>query len=473
MDDTNIPEENQDSNNKNLPDDVSVKANEEVDIPLRWTGCAQTDYRSCLERIKVKYRNHSYRGNQFSTDRGKTWKPVSDGQEAIVNGVIEKSCRFVDRNGKNKVPNFSKAVRYEAVQALLASNEYNPLRNWLGELTSSSEPINLITFLFDLDFDETITSKYTDAELDRYSLDWSLHLGKGVWYRTFYPDCNYPYFPLLIGPQGCGKSYLVYLVFPSELASEITTRGLDMRASMADRLAICQRGAIVECSELAGHGKKDVADLKAFISDTGTTVRMPFHRNPGPVFRHFVVLGTTNEPNFLSLDPSGDRRHIPIPVKPRDITNKITIAKRLEQTMDEIRLPYWQWVKWAVTVDKQDTSYVHWHPTSLKIREDLMAISTKRPYLLEKHIMDLLTDKASPYYDTEKCLTDHERVHGIPLSAPPDYQGRTIMTLLPPSVTGIRTPSYVGCVLSRMGWTRERQRVGNLRLTFRIPPRSR
>ena len=71
----------------------------------------------------------------------------------------------------------------------------------------------------------------------------------------------------------------------------------------------------MECAELAGATRTDLARLKAFVTrtDDGGT-RLAYRRDPESRPRRAVIVGTTNDPNCLPNDPTGNRRFVPIAV---------------------------------------------------------------------------------------------------------------------------------------------------------------
>jgi len=59
------------------------------------------------------------------------------------------------------------------------------------------------------------------------------------------------------------------------------------------------RSWIVAFDELSGITRKDLADIKSFLSKSSETVRLAYARNPETYKRHCIFIGSTNEDNFL------------------------------------------------------------------------------------------------------------------------------------------------------------------------------
>ncbi len=75
---------------------------------------------------------------------------------------------------------------------------------------------------------------------------------------------------------------------------------------------------IVEASELKGMRKGQVEHLKSFLSRTHDKARMSYDRREREVARQCVIIGTTNDKQYL-LDTTGNRRFWPVEVNEFDI----------------------------------------------------------------------------------------------------------------------------------------------------------
>ena len=93
--------------------------------------------------------------------------------------------------------------------------------------------------------------------------------------RTRHPGCKLREFPVLIGPQGCGKSSLLRNVFPRENRDVLFGPRLDL----ADSPKRCVEGllgrALVEVAEMAGVKRAALASLKSFLTLEKRWLRAP------------------------------------------------------------------------------------------------------------------------------------------------------------------------------------------------------
>ena len=74
-------------------------------------------------------------------------------------------------------------------------------------------------------------------------------------------------------------------------------------------------GLIIELAEMKATKGMDNDYLKGFLSRASDHIRLPYDRCASENVRRFVVIGTTNESEFLS-DPTGNRRYFPFEVFP-------------------------------------------------------------------------------------------------------------------------------------------------------------
>ncbi|STH96592.1 replication protein [Citrobacter braakii] len=142
----------------------------------------------------------------------------------------------------------------------------------------------------------------------------SMYMWTALAGRVLEPGVKADMVPILIGPQGCGKSSGVEALSPDpSFFTEISFAEKD------DDLARKMRGRLVaEIGELRGLNTKELESIKAFVTRT--------HENWIPKYREFatrfprrlVFVGTTNEDEFLA-DKTGNRRWLPVEVSKVDV----------------------------------------------------------------------------------------------------------------------------------------------------------
>ena len=178
----------------------------------------------------------------------------------------------------------------------------DPFRDWLGELPpwdGTPRIDNLLCLMFGAE----------DVPLVRWA---SRYIGIGAIQRAFLPGAKIDEVPVLLGDQGTGKSAFVRAWF-SESQHEWHGDGVDLGARPKEQSEQLSGRAVCELSELAGLRKAEIEKLKSFITrqDDGQ-FRWAYARSPIPSPRICVFVGTTNEPECLPNDPSGNRRFVVI-----------------------------------------------------------------------------------------------------------------------------------------------------------------
>ena len=252
------------------------------------------------------------------------WQRLNDRSESAL--VEEISARFKYQTVRGKVPLRYGSERWRiCINALLNEREEDPFLAWLESMRDmwDMKP-RLDTALVDLFGckDDTLT-KWAS----RYAFIGSIQ-------RSVYPGCQLREIPILIGKQGIGKSAFCRSIFSKEgIQSGWHSEGPNLTADQKTQAEALQGGVLIELSELRGIGKVEIEAIKSFISkqDDGN-VRLAYRRNPEPMPRRCVFVGTTNENECLPNDPSGNTRFVPV------------ICKRgtnVEKYMQENRVQLW------------------------------------------------------------------------------------------------------------------------------------
>ena len=140
----------------------------------------------------------------------------------------------------------------------------------------------------------------------------SLFMFLGVVQRTFEPGCKLDETPVLIGPQGIGKSALPRNAVPPDIL-DLYGDGLRWDAPSKEQVEAVLGRAIVEVSEMGGRRKADLEHIKSFVTrQNDGHVRLAYARCPESLPRRFILVATTNDESDLPNDPTGNRRFVPI-----------------------------------------------------------------------------------------------------------------------------------------------------------------
>ena len=230
--------------------------------------------------------------------------------------------------------------------------------------------------------------------------DWaSEFLLIGAIQRAKNPGCKLDETPVLIGPPGIGKSTAPRKLFPPHL-EELFTDGLNLGSDSKTRIEALQGRAIVEIGEMAGARRADVESLKAFLSRTDDgSVRLTWRRNPEPLPRRCIVVGTADRNDPLPPDHNL-RRFVPISLTGGDVGNLIDFLDR------------WRGQLWAEALhlyeDGQDARLPDWLKEQQREATNAARVSDAIQDGVERYLEDapdLFTLEAVAY---SLRLIDHE-----------------------------------------------------------------
>ena len=160
--------------------------------------------------------------------------------------------------------------------------------------------------------DATILENFATNYLNRPEPIYNTFLRKwaiGCVARIMQPGCKLDTALILKGSQGIGKSSLFKVLASQEWFDD----SLGAIGDKDERLKL-HRAWIIEWGELETIFKrKDVSATKAFLSCSVDNVRPPYGRSVEIWKRQSVIVGTTNQDEFLN-DPTGNRRFWVVPI---------------------------------------------------------------------------------------------------------------------------------------------------------------
>jgi len=192
-------------------------------------------------------------------------------------------------------------------------NTYSPVREYLNSL-AGKEPIKL----------ESLAERYFGTQDPFHAILLKRTLIAAV-ARAFKPGCKVDTMCILQGAQGDFKS-----TFWQGLAGEAWFTDNLSEASEKDEKLKLRRYWILEFSEFETvYKRKDVEQLKAFLSSRIDSLRRPYGRSLEDFPRTSIFVGSTNRQEFLN-DPTGGRRFWVIPV------NQTIPIQTLEEERDRI-----------------------------------------------------------------------------------------------------------------------------------------
>ena len=190
----------------------------------------------------------------------------------------------------------------DTLDALVYHREVDPLMDWLRALPEWDGVARLNLMLHCLDV--------PDDELTKWA---SRYLVLGVIQRTFEPGCKLDEIPVLIGPQGIGKSAVLRAILPPEMP-DLFGDSLEWDAPEKTKVESTLGKALVEASEMAGRRRAEIEKIKNYLTrqDDGG-IRLAYATGTEPLPRRFIIVASTNNESDLPNDPSGNRRFVPIP----------------------------------------------------------------------------------------------------------------------------------------------------------------
>ena len=230
------------------------------------------------------------------------WKSIHDRNTAWLRDLIAKNCVYRLGNGGEARLSYGIDSFQDCLNVLAATREVDPFIEWLEKLPHWDGESRIDTLLCDL---------FGAAETPL--VQWaSRYLCLGAVQRSYQPGCKLDEIVVLIAPQGRGKSTVLAELLPPE-HPEFFSDSLKFDGRTKEMTEALLGRVIVEAGEMAGVGRADLASLKAFITrrDDGS-VRLAYRRNPEPMPRRCVIVGSVDRPECLPNDPAGLRRFVPV-----------------------------------------------------------------------------------------------------------------------------------------------------------------
>ena len=283
--------------------------------------------------VSIRYDRRSQSAQVLDTHG--EWIEINDRIEAIIRERIATLYSFIDQRSKTDRP---KAVpaRYSSMAWTLAWNAYlgdheiDAFEEWLNRLPAWDMVPRLDTWLTQVGF-EVDEDAPNITELVAWAARSILLV---ACLRTLRPGVKHDNVPVLIGPQGCGKSTALAHLLAKPDRDAWFTDALRLAAGEKSRVEALQGAVIVEAAEMSGATTADIESLKAFLSRTNDRVRLAYRRNPEANPRRCSIVGTANGSVVLPNDPTGNRRFVAIPIRAGD-------PARVREWLAQHRLQLW------------------------------------------------------------------------------------------------------------------------------------
>lgn len=155
----------------------------------------------------------------------------------------------------------------------------------------------------------------------------------------------------LQGEQGLGKtSWIASLVAPPVLREDVIKLGHSWDGGSKDARLTALRHRIVELGELEGSFRREMAGLKAFITETDDKIRPPYAKVEAEYPRSTIFAASVNDRQFL-MDTTGNSRFWTIPVERIDYDHRID----MQQVFAELKGKWTNGSQWWLTPEEEST----------------------------------------------------------------------------------------------------------------------
>ena len=157
--------------------------------------------------------------------------------------------------------------------------------------------------------------------------------------RIFAPGIKFDYLPALIGAQGIGKSTFIRIMGKGWYSESLKISDMKDKTAAEKLLG----SWVIEISEMDGMNTTKADTLKSFLSAQQDKYRPAYGRETVTNKRQCIIIGTSNEREFLK-DDTGNRRFWPIDV------GKNTPAKSVFTELPEVIDQMWAeaYVLWVL-----------------------------------------------------------------------------------------------------------------------------
>jgi len=276
--------------------------------------------------------------------------------------------------------NISRRSFEEVVHLVAKKNEFDSAQEWLNGLPSWDGTPRIERFL--PDYLGTVGRPY-ELAVGRY---WWTAMAA----RIIFPGCKADMVPVLVGPQGVGKSTVLSAIAPTP--QHCGEACLSDRSSLRARKV--QAKTLVVWEELRGiQGKHDADEVKTFITSPYVEVRNRTKERMDRVDRRFVLVGTANTKDILR-DTSGNRRFLPFDVPRAVVVDKVRVD-RIQLWAEALQMVKNRVARGETAVDFQDAERLAKNEHSAYFRESRWAG--------EKRLLSWL-EHAADRFSTEQAL---------------------------------------------------------------------
>lgn len=213
--------------------------------------------------------------------------------------------------------------------------------------------------------------------------------------RVFHPGTKFDTALILVGPQATYKSTFVKKLGKNWFSDTFTT------VQGKESFEQIQGAWLVEIAELSGLKKAEVETIKHYISKCEDSFRPAYGRTIETYKRQCVFFGTTNSKDFLR-DPTGNRRFLPIDVRPEYATKNVA-QELTEEEVDQV------WAEAYEMYKQGESLYMTGEEDMLaKIEQHKHSEQDERKGIIEEYLNAKYPDNwaSMDLYDRRRWLED-------------------------------------------------------------------
>ena len=250
-------------------------------------------------QVRHNLRRHA---TEYRLD-GREWQGFNGRAIARITSDVEDTFTVTGYRDSLMPLKFGREAFKDCLDSLLYELEVDPFLDYLNGLP---EPTGrrILPGLLERCFDVEGGQKELAAWASR-----AVPLG-AVW-RAYEPGTVFDEMVILCGPGDIGKTTFLRQMVPQHIPG-LYGSSLDLAADPKAKVEALQGKVIVECGEMVGATRGDLAKIKDFLSrvDDGS-VRLAYRKDPEDSPRRCVLVGTSDQGQFLARDPN-PRRFVPI-----------------------------------------------------------------------------------------------------------------------------------------------------------------
>ena len=339
--------------------------------------------------VALRYNLRAHR-TEWKLGKADDWTPSNDRLEQSIIAMIERHFQSARPSAQASQEGtglrFGRELWFHCVSTLLANREVDPFLDWLNDLPEW-DGMKYLDVVLDLAF------KVSPGQ-DQKLVHWvSRFPFMGAVARSLSPGLKLDETPVLIGDQGIGKSMFLSHLLPPQIRDDGFSDQLSLNADAKVRAEAIQGRVLVEIAEMSGSNRAELESLKAFMTrqDDGG-VRLAYRRNPEPMRRRCVFIGSTNRDQPLPNDPSGNRRWVAVKLESGD-------PEEIIRLLDEMRPKLW-----AEALARVKGGEQVWLDRSLKAAQTTANESARASDPLIEEALELLDTSRS--YTLSEIMTE-------------------------------------------------------------------